>query len=179
MMQTSTSLTFMDSSIIHDQYHRINPILMTLRQAVWTLISLCSGEALAYLLPWAGVSVPSSVLFSLDCWLLSGCVLLLMDCTAWTSWRRLVSSASQACSSVVVLGLSQPSTRCITSTPLLTTIWRHKTHGRGFFSNPGNVNKWDFILSVMPYKTVLFYIITFIRIQYWLTLCQRRVSLRL
>lgn len=71
------------------------------------------------------VFLPSSVLFLLDCWLLSCCALLLMDCTAWTCWRRLVSSASQACTNIEVLTLSQPSTCSIASTPLVTIIWRH------------------------------------------------------
>ncbi len=129
------------------QHHRINPILMTPRQVMWILISLCSGEALAYLLLWAGVFTPSSVLLSPGCWLLSGCALLLKDRAAWTCWRRLASSASQACSSVVVLVLSQPSTCSIASTPLLTTIWIHKAHLRGFVSNTGNVDMRDFILT--------------------------------
>jgi len=59
----------------------------------------------------------------------------LMDCRAWTRFRRLLSSLSHAWTSADALSLSQHNTSIMTSTPCLTTIcinkyihiWDHHT----------------------------------------------------
>lgn len=120
MMQMSTSLTFMGSSIVDTQDQlssdaeagRVNSYQFPLR---WRLcINAASGWCFYALLRALQISHP----------LLSGYVLLLIDCTAWTCWRRLLNSASQACSSADVLVVSQPRTSSIASTLLLTIIYR-------------------------------------------------------
>lgn len=121
MMQMSTSLTFMGSSIVDiTQDHlssdaeagRVSSYQFPLR---W---SLCINAALG----WCFYALLRALQITHP--LLSGYVLLLIDCTAWTCWRRLLNSASQACSSADVLVVSQPRTSSIASTPLLTIIYR-------------------------------------------------------
>lgn len=125
----------MDSSILDIKHSPgidgMNPIRPTRRHRLWILISLCSGEASALLLSppppllllWAALPLRFS-----DCVAdrRPAYVSLLMDCTAWTCWRRRASSASQASSSADVLVASHPRTSVITSTPLFTTIWNNK-----------------------------------------------------
>lgn len=115
MMQMSTSLTFMDSHVL---------ILNPISRGRWCEF-LSAPTQVKRPRPCCCLGL-TSVCFlcapHMASCLLSGYVLLLMDCTAWTCCSRLVSSPSQACSRADVLVLSQPSTSTIASTPLPTII---------------------------------------------------------
>lgn len=94
--------------------------------------SLCLAAAAApLLLLWAALPPRFSDCVADRC---PAYVTLLMDCTAWTCWRRRASSTSQASSSADVLVVSHPRTSVITSTPLFTTIWNDK--GEAPFHTP-------------------------------------------